>query len=881
MANTKNEVLNICIDKVVNLTNIDECIVSSNTIRSVLHISRSLASQYLNELWREGQLIKIQSHPTYFGFKKSFENYFRKQIDENLFDSIEDFKEYIEFDARDDSIHSIFGYNSGLNGVIDKIISGLKYPHGGLPVLIEGEMGTGKSNMVKDIFRYLKQSKQISENAQFIIVPIVFGSQDNMKNIFNAIHKCNDGILYIKNIGRLSKNDQLSLIDVLEKKRNYVDDMKNVEYRIIASLLPEDEGKLLDDLSTYFPIKCEVASFDKKTVSEREELVIDAFQSNSLILRKQIYVNKIVLLLIRDHIYKNNVAGMQNLVSQICASLGNKTDHNEIHIGLSELPSEILDHSYLSMNAFDENESININSYHRQRFEDLYISVLDTIVSAIKEMGSSTDYQQIIEQIQKSHDTNLMVSDQHVESIVKVCLDNISGLNQYTIPDYCLAFLNDYLYYRYSNNQIIEDWEKRNDGEVGKLFDKKYYKDANFQVLTEKLTYQLERSFNFKIGNIYKLILYIVLAQFNNQKLIKYLCIIVAHGRSTAHSIASAVNELLGAHVFDYFDMPLNTTTLTISNKVKEFVIQYMVKNDVILLVDMGSLEKLGQYLKSIPNKRIGIINNVSTSLALNVGNKVLNDYDLETILKTSVSEMNTKYTLIKEEVKKDAVIFVSENNINSAVKMRNIFLNSLPKKIDIDVIAMDIEDFMNEEYLENFRRANQILFVSGTYGSLKKVDDFIPIEELINDRNIRLIKEKLSKYLSAEELEQFQEAFIYNFSLENILDSISILDVKKLMNFVKAAVDNMQRELNIRFMGSTMVGLYMHLCCMVERLVTKEPIKTNSNLEIFVNKEKQFITIMRSCLKSLCTHYGIDIPISEISYLYDYIENDSKREVK
>ena len=88
MANTKNEVLNICIDKVVNLTNIDECIVSSNTIRSVLHISRSLASQYLNELWREGQLIKIQSHPTYFGFKKSFENYFRKQIDENLLDSI-------------------------------------------------------------------------------------------------------------------------------------------------------------------------------------------------------------------------------------------------------------------------------------------------------------------------------------------------------------------------------------------------------------------------------------------------------------------------------------------------------------------------------------------------------------------------------------------------------------------------------------------------------------------------------------------------------------------------------------------------------------------------------------------------------------------------
>ena len=65
----------------------------------------------------------------------------------------------------------------------------------------------------------------------------------------------------------------------------------------------------------------------------------------------------------------------------------------------------------------------------------------------------------------------------------------------------------------------------------------------------------------------------------------------------------------------------------------------------------------------------------------------------------------------------------------------------------------------------------------------------------------------------------------------------------------------------------------------MVERLVTKEPIKTNSNLEIFEEKEKRFVNIMRHSLKNLSNHYGIEIPVSEISYLYDYIKNDSSWE--
>lgn len=41
---------------------------------------------------------------------------------------------------------------------------------------------------------------------------------------------------------------------------------------------------------------------------------------------------------------------------------------------------------------------------------------------------------------------------------------------------------------------------------------------------------------------------------------------------------------------------------------------------NIILLVDMGSLEEIGDVISDTMN--VGVINNISTSLALNVGMK-------------------------------------------------------------------------------------------------------------------------------------------------------------------------------------------------------------------------------------------------------------------
>ena len=47
---------------------------------SYFNISRSVTSQYLNELYKEGELIKINSRPVYFLDKKAIEKSYREKI---------------------------------------------------------------------------------------------------------------------------------------------------------------------------------------------------------------------------------------------------------------------------------------------------------------------------------------------------------------------------------------------------------------------------------------------------------------------------------------------------------------------------------------------------------------------------------------------------------------------------------------------------------------------------------------------------------------------------------------------------------------------------------------------------------------------------------
>ncbi len=103
--------------------------------------------------------------------------------------------------------------------------------------------------------------------------------------------------------------------------------------------------------------------------------------------------------------------------------------------------------------------------------------------------------------------------------------------------------------------------------------------------------------------------------------------------------------------------MPLNVSI----QQVNDYIQQYIHKNDchkgLIILVDMGSLMVLPDSLKANINGPLLVINNVSTQLALFVGESIEKNIAFNEIGKLMTDKLTPEYSLIYPVIKKSPMI--------------------------------------------------------------------------------------------------------------------------------------------------------------------------------------------------------------------------------
>lgn len=75
----------------------------------------------------------------------------------------------------------------------------------------------------------------------------------------------------------------------------------------------------------------------------------------------------------------------------------------------------------------------------------------------------------------------------------------------------------------------------------------------------------------------------------------------------------------------------------------------------------MGSLEQIHSQMRGLRNLNIGIINNISTALAVDIGLGICGNQKLEDILKRASESNVCTYRIIHNVQKEDAVIFSGE----------------------------------------------------------------------------------------------------------------------------------------------------------------------------------------------------------------------------
>ena len=252
----------------------------------------------------------------------------------------------------------------------------------------------------------------------------------------------------------------------------------------------------------------------------------------------------------------------------------------------------------------------------------------------------------------------------------------------------------------------------------------------------------------------------------------------------------------------------------------------------------------------------------------------------MEEILKRASENNICTYRIINNVRKEDAIIFSGENGIDTAEKIKELILQSSDACIPLRFIAYDYYRLVKNGSRDEIFARYRVKCIIGLFNPEIEGVPFIALEDIISMDGAEQLKRIFSAYLDEKQLEVFNQNMLKNFTLQNVVESITILNPAKLLDEVEHSVTRLSRITGQKLEGRIIIGLYVHLCCLVERLVTKTSIENYQDLEGFQKKHGDFIGWVQECFQDISNHYKVDLPVSEIAYIYDYIHLNSKNKM-
>ena len=354
--------------------------------------------------------------------------------------------------------------------------------------------------------------------------------------------------------------------------------------------------------------------------------------------------------------------------------------------------------------------------------------------------------------------------------------------------------------------------------------------------------------------------------------------VIIAHGLSTASSIANVANHLLGEYIFEAFDMPIDVQPKEIIKKLKHYLTEVDTSKGIIILVDMGSLEEIYDGLESVSKGVIGIVNNITTQLTLDAGCSIIQGLSVEQIVKKVTAGNRSTYKLIKPTgEKKKALITTCITGIGTAIRIKDLIIKSLGEYSDqIEIIAYDFLALKNNGCKDPIFTDYHVAAMIGTKDPQVNQVPFFSLEDIISGKKEESFGKILASFAPEQGVKQINQSIVKYFSLESVLNNITILNPDKILDHVETAIEKLQYALKATFSNDVKICLYIHLSCLIERLVTKTEIEDYDNefISEFRKCNQKFISLTKNCFSVIEKSYSVRIPLAEIYFIHEILSS-------
>lgn len=898
--------------------------VDAQEIEKHFNIVRNNASTILNELLKDNMLVKINSRPVTFIPKHIISNFnlSEEQKKNNIF-SHEEFNELLKKSTNSnedlDPFSYLIGFKSSLLNQVEKAKTAIMYPPHGLHALILGESGVGKTTFVSAIYEYAKINKNLDSenfpyisfncsdyfNASQLLLSQLFG---HAKGAFTGadsdkvglVEKANNGILFLDEVHRLPPDGQEMLFYLMDKGefcRLGETKPRKSNILIICATTEDPTDTFLSTFLRRIPVTISLPSYREKNIEEKFEVIEKLFHNEAVKLNMIIKVSpKVIKALALYDFRVGNIGELSSEVKLLSAKAFFQylKSNKELNVSFKMLSSKIKE-SFL--NNIPNKDMVFLNMF----IKDIIIHPSDNLNNDYSSLNLNND-DDIYDSINKKIDQlkNLGVSKEQIESEINSELENHfnSVVNKFNPDDMnirnlykvvpkdivnvsieLINFAQTELKTRF-NNKFFFGFTFHVYSLIKRLKENKAIRNPNIGIIkrqhkndfiaASKLVQILSEKLALLIPEDEKGFLAVLLANNKiNDVINDYIGIVlVCHGDSTASSIASVANKLLGVDNIKAVDMPLDCKVEAIYLKIKSEV--YAVNNGqgVLILADMGSLLNFGEKIMNETGIKIRTIKNVSTLLALDALRSILYKKESLDDIYNSLTIPETFDKVNKVSKKKKTIITVCITGQGASLMAKNILMNLLDDsyKTKIDIIAINYDNIENS--LINLVEKYDIIACVGSLKPNINVPYFSINKLLSKSFQSEFIKFLDSTLNNSEDSDNNQENVrsVYETSKEMLEQYVKYINPKLAIANIKKFIEKMNLSYDENNQDN-LLDLLLHMGCMLDRCVHGDFIKFENLQEFKHNNISDYNKIKNACYIIEKT-YDIFISDDEICYI-------------
>lgn len=872
--------------------------IDTLTIAEELELRRNVVSQYLNELVDEKKAIKSKTRPVLFTY-----------IDSN---------EKVNSSGNDgeDIFRELVGYNGSLKTAVKQCKSAAFYPSKDMSVLLTGPSGVGKSFIANLLHKYAEQRGRIEEGAPFIVFNCadyadnpellsanLFGYKKGAftgadKDHIGSLELADGGYLFLDEVHRLSPEGQEKLFVFMDKglfKRvgeSKAERKSNVRFIFATTESPEET--LLETFTRRIPLVVNIPKLVDRPIDERLTMIYKFFSSESKEIHKDIKVSKDVINYILSQKKAGNIGSLKNLIKLCCAwSYKDQQDEDIITIGKGYLKDlEGVERNNVKQFFYDDfmyisSEGQGIKEIHTIS-NDNFIRINEIIYEVEEVLNEYIQNKVSLEELKKkinielNRSLGLMVyeesSNEGNDLIESLYLDTVTNTLKAVEGTYGIKYYGNtskiitkiLLYFKNNNLDVLSSSSFNSIKIIRAIVAKKLSKAS---IVAEKLIRNLESNLDYKLDPRIELIILMYFFAMMSNESTQINAIIVAHGYSTASSIASVANQMFEQFIFEAFDMPVDMSPIEVKNQIKQYISGIDTSKGTIILVDMGSLVNIDRDLKDVIEGDLGIINNITTNIALDIAGRIINGQDVRSMIEGIEKNNVLSCKYIEGKKKKKAILTTCISGIGTAVKLKKLIRECIGSA-DIEVKEYEYSklSLMGKED-KIFSEYDVRLIISTTKIDIDGAECLL-LQDLMSGDSDDIFVNALKEITLDKNIDMIRQDLVKMFSMENLVSRMTILNPGKIINEVEDIIINYERILGIIFCSELKMTLYIHVSILIERLMIKQGLEFELGERDYEEKNNKFIEITNKIFNPLLREYNLSITTKEISIIQTIIES-------